>query len=354
MQNNVFPALLPGVTVTTGLLMAAIIGGSLIGHFSPDTGAWLGGNVDPTLLTLVSLLFFGVRFRALVQASGQIRFLIIPLLVNFTLVPLIGYGIASLFLAGQPLFAIGLIVYFISPCTDWFLGFTRLSGGNVALGAALIPLNMAAQLLLYPVYLHLFTRHLVQVEAGTLGITLLTWFLIPLIIAVVLHAAGRRLLGEARFSRLLYAADLATPWIIALLVLEIFAANIPVILAHLAIFARVLLAVFVFFALTFLLGEGVSRLFRLRYPEHALLTMTLAARNAPLMLAVTMAALPGQPLIYAALVIGMLIEFPHLTALRRLLLATRRRRRQRYALPTGRASSTAIADDGASSSSGKS
>jgi len=48
--------------------------------------------------------------------------------------------------------------------------------------------------------------------------------------------------------------------------------------------------------------------------------MTIAARNAPLMLAVTMVALPDQPLIYAAIVIGMLLEFPHLTALQRVLM----------------------------------
>lgn len=62
--------------------------------------------------------------------------------------------------------------------------------------------------------------------------------------------------------------------------------------------------------LTFVLSEVISRGCRLAYPEHALLTMTIAARNAPLMLAVTMTVLPGQPLIYAALVIGMLVEFP--------------------------------------------
>ncbi len=48
--------------------------------------------------------------------------------------------------------------------------------------------------------------------------------------------------------------------------------------------------------------------------------MTTAARNAPLMLGITAAATPDQPLIYASLVIGMLIEFPHLTALKHLLL----------------------------------
>ena len=38
------------------------------------------------------------------------------------------------------------------------------------------------------------------------------------------------------------------------------------------------------------------------------------------MLAVTAIAIPDQPLIYAALVIGMLVEFPHLTALKHALL----------------------------------
>lgn len=312
---------LPGVAVGSFLLMGAIVLGALLGHFLPASGQWLGDRVDHTLLALVGMLFFGVRFGALVQAAGHLRFLVIALLANFVLVPLIGYGVASLFLSAHPLIMVGLVIYFMSPCTDWFLGFTRLAGGNVALGAALIPINMVVQLLLYPLYLQWFTHHAVQVQAGTLGDVLLRWFLVPLVVAVVLHQAAFWLLSRARFARLLHVVDQATPWVIALLVLEIFAANIPVILEHRAVFVRVLLAVFVFFVLTFALGEGISRLFRLRYPEHALLTMTIAARNAPLMLAVTMAALPGQPLVYAALVIGMLVEFPHLTALRRLLLA---------------------------------
>ena len=95
-----------------------------------------------------------------------------------------------------------------------------------------------------------------------------------------------------------------------------------------------LLAVFVFFVITAFIGEGISRLFGLRYPEHALLTMTTAARNAPLMLAVTMAALPGEPLIYAALIIGMLLEFPHLTALRHLLVDAQRRFDRREPSPS--------------------
>ncbi len=281
--------------------------------------------MDYTLLTLVSLLIFCVRFVALFQVFRSLRFFTIALVANFLVVPLIGYGIASLFLSAYPLFMIGLVIYFMSPCTDWFLSFTRLSEGNVALGTALIPINMIIQLLLYPLFLQWFTQNTVQVEAGTISSTLLQWFLLPFLLAVTGHHMLRLILKPDSFECVLENADQATPWVTALLVLQIFAGNISVILDYLSVFTWVLVAVFTFFLLTFLLGETLSRLFQLRYPEHALLTMTIAARNAPLMLAVTMAALPDQPLIYAALVIGMLVEFPHLTILRHLLLSVRGR-----------------------------
>ena len=47
--------------------------------------------------------------------------------------------------------------------------------------------------------------------------------------------------------------------------------------------------------------------------------MTTAARNSPLLLGLATIALPDQPLVYAALIIGMLVEFPHLSVLSRIL-----------------------------------
>ncbi len=301
------------------ILTVSVVVGLMLGYFSPNAGQQLNGLVDYTLLLLVSLLFFGIRFSALMQAVSNWRFLTIASLVNFILVPLIGYGIASAFLSTHPLLLVGLMIYFMAPCTDWFLGFTRLSGGNVALGTALMPINMVLQLLLYPLYLQLFTQQIVEVDIAIISSTMMQWFLVPLVLAVALHQVLRVSLQPARFERVLNVADQITPWLIGLLVFEILAAHVGTILQHHTVFIWILLAVFSFFLLTYLLSEGLSRLFRLQYPEHALLTMTVAARNAPLMLAVTMAALPEQPLIYAALVIGMLMEFPHLTALQRLL-----------------------------------
>ena len=99
-------------------------------------------------------------------------------------IPLVGFAIASLFLSGQALFYTGLVIYFMAPCTDWYLGCTRLAKGNVELGAALLPINMVSQLILFPVYLLMFDT-VVQYKVDLS--MLFQWFLQPLAAAIVIN-----------------------------------------------------------------------------------------------------------------------------------------------------------------------
>lgn len=240
---------------TTAFFLAAILTGSITGRFAPGTAAAISGFADPLILLLVGALFFTLRLDGLPSLRRAPRTVLLAVGVNFLLIPLIAFPL-TLLLPDEAL-RLGVLIYCLAPCTDWFLGFTRLAGGDTTTGAALIPVQMVIQLCLYPLWIALF------------------------------------------------------------------AGNIGTILADIGGFGWVLLGVFLFFLASYALGEGISRIFRLRYPEHALLTMTTSARNAPLMLALTVVALPEQPVVHAAIVLGMLIEFPHLTVITRLL---RRRR----------------------------
>lgn len=201
-----------------------------------------------------------------------------------------------------------------------------MARGDKALGTALIPINMFTQLLLFPFWLWLFTRHTGIVDFTIIPAALAQWFLLPLLAAQIVRFALDKLLSKSGFERLLRGIAHFVPLAIAGLILQIFAANIASIAGQLEVFLLILLAVFLFFAATFFVGEVLSRLAGLSYPQYALLVMTTAARNAPLMLAVVAIAIPDQPLILAALVIGMLVEFPHLTTLKMILLRKRQAR----------------------------
>lgn len=312
MSNQYLGKVFDLFTNTTVLLMGAIITGSVIGFISPQTGTEAANWIDPSILVLVFLLLFEVPVKGIFKGFANLRFLSIAWAVNFLLVPFIGFAIASVFLSGQALFYTGLVIYFMAPCTDWFLGFTRLAKGNIELGAALLPINMLTQLILFPVYLLLFDT----VVAYKVDLTsLVEWFLKPLFAAVVLRLVLHRFM-----DKLVPVCKIAIPMVLTLLVGQIFAANINQLVQHLSVVPVILTAIFVFFVITYFLGEGVCKLARLDYPEHCLLTFTMAARNAPMMLGLTTVAIPDQPLIYATITLGMLIEFPHLTALKALLM----------------------------------
>lgn len=307
---------------STSLLILALCLGSLVGISSPEIGASLGDYIDPTILLLVFLLLFEVPIKGVFRGITHLRFISLAWLLNFIMIPTIGFAIASLFLAGDPLFYTGLVIYFMAPCTDWYLGFTRLAKGNVELGAALLPINMVSQLVLFPIYLLVFDTVIdYKIDLQVL----FEWFVQPFLAALAL-----RILLHKVIDKLLPVCEFAIPLILALLVGQIFAANIGQIMANLAIVPLLLLAIFAFFLVTYGLAEVIAKIAKLEYEEHCLLAFTTGARNAPLMLGLSTVAFPGEPLIYATITIGMLIEFPHLTALKAIFL---QRRRQPVELP---------------------
>ena len=146
------------ITHSTSLIIFAIIIGSITGIVSPKTGDLASNFIDPTILVLVFLLLFEVPVKGVFKGAINLRFIAIAWFCNFILIPLIGFAVASLFLSGETLFYTGLLIYFMAPCTDWYLGFTRLAKGNVELGAALLPINMISQLVLFPAYLLVFDK----------------------------------------------------------------------------------------------------------------------------------------------------------------------------------------------------
>ena len=304
-------------------LFGAISLGGLVGLMSPAIGTTLSQGIGTTLLLMIFLLFFELRLGSLFTAFQNIRFIALAWSANFLIIPIIGFCIASLFFSNQSMLFAGLMLYFLAPCTDWFLGFTRLAKGDAELGAALIPVNIVTQLLLFPVWLWLFANGTGLADLSSMSAILLQWFLAPMIAAQAMRFAVERLLPTQHCAAILCTMSRCLPFVLAALVFQIFATRIGDIAGHLDVAALVAAAVIFFFVATFALGEVFSRLGRFEYPQRALLSMTMAARNGPLMLALSAIAIPNQPLVLAVIVAAMLVEIPLLAALNQILLKIR-------------------------------
>tara|TARA_Y100001934_G_scaffold220184_1_gene262093 strand:- start:582 stop:1568 length:987 start_codon:yes stop_codon:yes gene_type:complete len=302
------------------LLPLAILSGLGIGTYLPAYGEKLGNLIDPIVLSLLVLLFFEVRLQPLREASRHRVFLLLAWVANFIIIPVLGWGIASLFFDGQPLLFAGLLLYLLFPCTDWFLAFSRIAKGDLALGSVLIPINLISQLLLFPFYFEFFIGSQKILGFGVFWGTLWQWFLLPFLVALVLRFILSRVLPSRRVESIARFAGSMSPWVLSSLVCCIFSCHTPQLTANPTAFPFILLAVSLFFALTWCLAELLTWRFKLSHPTHVLLAMTTTARNSPLMLSLATIVIPEQPLVYAALIIGMLVEFPHLTVLSRLLL----------------------------------
>ena len=307
-------------TVLTVLLPSAMLLGLGFGTLFHGSGEELGVLIDPLVLTLLTLIFFEVRFARLRIASDQLTFLFLAWVTNFILIPILSWGLASSFFSDQPALFTGLFLYLLFPCTDWFLAFTRIAKGDVPLGSILIPINLISQLFFFPIYLAMFISSETSFEVVDTWRMFWQWFLIPFLGGFLIRFILSSVLSSDRLKSVTTFAGSLIPWFLSALVFCIFSCHTLELAAYSSTFPFILLAIFLFFFATWLMGEFFKRFFRFTGPQHTLFAMTTTARNSPLMLGLATIALPDQPMIYAVLIIGMLVEFPHLTFLSRIVL----------------------------------
>ena len=71
----------------------------------------------------------------------------------------------------------------VTPCTDWYLIFTEIAKGNVALSTAILPVNLILQVLLLPIYLFLFAGVMKTVAISVLVESIVIVIVLPFILA---------------------------------------------------------------------------------------------------------------------------------------------------------------------------
>ncbi len=251
-------------------------------------------------------LFLEVPLNELKDSFKNIKFTSTSLIINFIWTPLFGYFIGSIFLKGNVDIMIGFFMLILTPCTDWYLVFTKLAKGDLTLSLSILPMNLILQIILLPIYLILFFSTANSMDYSQLAYSLVIVIIIPFVAAQI----TKFILNDSLKEK---ATELMTDlqiWFLSLAVFCIFASQGELLFENLNSIVTIFIPLIIFFIVNTIIDLLLSEKINFTYAEYASLTMTTLARNSPLALAIAINSFPGHELISIALVIGPLIELP--------------------------------------------
>ena len=138
------------------VMMASALAGLAVGGVL-GMGHQDSALIEPFLMVMLFLVFLSVDVGKVRSAFKDVRFLSTALVINFVWTPILAFVLATAFFPGSVDARTGIIMLLVTPCTDWYLVFTGIAKGNVELSSTLLPLNLALQIVLLPLYVLLFT-----------------------------------------------------------------------------------------------------------------------------------------------------------------------------------------------------
>jgi ACR3 family arsenite efflux pump ArsB len=131
--------------------LIAIAAGGLVGWHAPQTAPLWERALWPVLAALLYATFTQVPLDHLADAVRDRRFLRALLVTNFLVVPVVVWGLTR-FVAGNPALLLGVALVLLVPCTDWYVSFTWLGGGDASRATASTPVLLLTQMVALPVY----------------------------------------------------------------------------------------------------------------------------------------------------------------------------------------------------------
>ena len=275
-----------------------------------------GNLINLFLCIMIYGLFLEVPLKDIKKSFKNIKFTSTSLIINFIWTPLFGYFLGNLFLNGNIDIFIGFFMLILTPCTDWYLVFTKMAKGDLNLSLSILPINLILQLILLPIYLIIFFSSNNTINHTDLAYSLLIVIVIPFVLAQL----SKLILNREMSEKLTGFFSKYQIIFLALAVFAIFNSQGKLLFDNLNTVLTIFIPLMVFFAINTIIDLLLSQQINFTYEEYASLTMTTLARNSPLALAIAINSFPGRELIAIALVIGPLIELPVLYIVSRFVL----------------------------------
>ena len=265
--------------------------------------AWL---VNPALAFMLFVTFLQVPVIELGKAMTQLRFLASLLLTNFIAMPLLVAALLPL-LPDEPLLRLGVLLVLLCPCIDYVVTFSQLGRADSRLLLAATPVLLIVQILLLPVYLHIFPgeRAAEYVQPGPFLHAFVWLIAVPLAAAALVQWWSTRNESGARVSDTLGLLPVPAT---ALVLLVVIASVVPQMgsAVNAALHAAPVYLLYAIIAP--LLGWGITRLFRLETAAGRAVAFSAGTRNSLVILPLALAVPGAIPVLPAVIVTQTLVE----------------------------------------------
>jgi arsenite transporter len=292
--------------------VAAILAGLGLGTAAPGAGPSLELAVWPMLGLLLYATFSQVPLTGLPVAFRDVRFIGAVVVGNFLVLPLVVWGLLWLAPA-DPAVRFGILLVLLVPCTDWFITFTHLAGGDTRRAIAVTPINLLLQLLLLPLYLWLFLGEtFTQLMGASRGMTVFSvLILLPLGAAWLTQRLaqpgrasparpiGRRLLG--------WLGRVPVP-LLGVVVFLVAATQVTTVTGTLDLLPQLALVYGVFLVVAAGAGRAIAALLRLEVPASRTVIFSYGTRNSFVVLPIALAVPEGWQVAVVVVVFQSLVE----------------------------------------------
>jgi len=255
--------------------------------------AWLKATILPLTFLMVYPMMVSLNMAELRHMQGW-KTQGLALLINFALIPALGYGLGLLFFPDQPWFRLGLLLTALLPTSGMTISWTGLAKGNMAAAVRMTVLGLLLGSLLAPLYLQALMGTVVSVPMGQVFVQIAVVVFLPLGLGTVTQKVLVARHGHADFNHKLKPkfAPFSTLGVLGIVFVSM-ALKSNDLLAHPAQIVSLLLPLLAMYGINFALSTWLARMMLPRIDGIALVYGTVM-RNLSIALAIALSVFGTQ------------------------------------------------------------
>jgi ACR3 family arsenite transporter len=271
-----------GLAITIAMLL-----GMAWGWFLPASG--LAPMILPLTIVMIMPMMVGMNGKALVGRCSW-RLAIGVQLVNFVIMPLVGWGLGVLFFPEQPMVALGLLLMALLPTSGMTVSWTGFARGNLPAATKMMVVSLLLGAVLTPLYTQALMGRAVDVPLLEMFTKIGMLIMLPLILGQATRAVLLERMGKQGFmTRVKPRMPLLSTVGLLGIVFVAMALKARSVLAEPTVILALLPAILLFYLASFGLSTLLARL-TLGWADAVAMVYSVGVRNLSVALALVMTA----------------------------------------------------------------